>query len=94
MNNTLIAAIRNYNETTPNPLTLLDALIINHIASNEYTTDYDLAQNTLCSERTIKRAITKLCDLNFLIKHYDKNNTKHVTINQTSYHNLLGDLNV
>lgn len=94
MNNTLIDAIRNYNKTTQNPLTLLDALILNHIVSNEYTTDHDLAQKTLCSERTIKRAISKLCDLNFLAKHYDKNNTKYVTINQVSYNNLLGDPNV
>lgn len=87
----IITAMKNYNTKHNCNLTLLDALIINHVATNEYTTDADLAEKTLCSERTIKRAINKLCDLNLLEKYHDPDHTKHVHINLIKYQELLGD---
>lgn len=90
----IITAMKNYNTKHNYNFTLLDALIINNIATNKYTTDADLAEKTLCSERTIKRAINKLCDLNILEKHHDPDHTKHVHINPIKYQELLGDLDV
>lgn len=84
-------AMNNYNTNNNYNFTLLDAIIINHLTSYPYTTDSDLAARSICSERTVKRAINKLCTFGLLEKYFDPDHTKHVQINFNAYNNFLKD---
>lgn len=87
----ITSAMKHYNTKHNYNFNLLDALIIEHLTSHHYTTDSDLAAKSICSERTIKRAINKLCDIGLLEKHFDPDHTKHVRINEHAYNKLLKD---
>lgn len=85
----LIAAIHCYNKTNNSNLTLIDAFILQTLSTNSYTTDADLAAKALCSERTVKRAINKLCECGLAKKHLAYDNTKSVQLCSEAYNNLL-----
>lgn len=89
MHTNLIYAISNYNKTHKPTLNLTDAFILSTLHSTPYHSDSDLASKALCSERTIKRSINKLCECGLLEKHLAYDNTKSVNIKEDVYNNLL-----
>lgn len=78
MNNELILqALSTYNETThEQKFSIIDVLVLEAALTNTYTTDQHLAVKLMCSQRTIKRSINKLCDFGFITKHLAYDNTK------------------
>ena len=77
----IINTLRTYNsENNEQKFSILDALILNAVTTSTYTTDQDLAERFMCSERTVKRSINKLAEHGFIAKHLDTNNTKTLTI--------------
>ena len=89
INSDLSLAMHNYNKTHTSNFNLIDAFIVSALTLAPYTTDTDLAVKALCSERTIKRSINKLCEEGIIQKHLDHDNTKHVHIITEAYNNLL-----
>lgn len=91
------AAMNKYNKAHNYNFTIIDALTISTLHSNTYTTDADLAQLLLCSDRTIKRSINKLCSLGLAQKHFAQDNTKTVQVNRSALNNFIntysGDFN-
>lgn len=83
------SAMNNYNKTHNYNFTIIDAFTMATLHANTYTTDLDLAQRLLCSDRTIKRSINKLCSLGFVKKHFAQDNTKTVQVNCTSLNNFI-----
>lgn len=83
-------ALNAYNNTsTAQKFSILDALILDTIASGAYKTDRNLALTFMCSERTIKRSINKLCEFGFIKKHLAHDNTKTLELHATVFHNFL-----
>lgn len=68
---------KNHNEQK---FSILDALILEAVSAQTYTTDQDLAERFMCSERTVKRSINKLCECGFITKHLDHDNTKSLAL--------------
>ena len=89
INKNLMTAIHHYNKTNSSTLTLIDAFILQTLSTNSYTTDADLATKALCSERTIKRAINKLCECGLAQKHLAHDNAKSVQLCTLAYNQLL-----
>lgn len=77
----IINALRIYNKNhNEQKFSILDALILEAVTTSTYTTDQDLAERFMCSERTVKRSINKLAEHGFIAKHLDTNNTKTLTL--------------
>jgi len=87
--NKITLAMDNYNKVHNYTFNLIDAFVLDTVVSNSYKTDAHLAQQALCSERTIKRSINKLCICGILEKHLAYNNTKSLILNKKAYNNLL-----
>ena len=80
--NDLAFAMINYDNVKRHRFTLIDLAVMESIITNSYTTDIELARIAMCSLSTIKRAINKLCDFGFLVKHISSDNTKTLELDQ------------
>ena len=84
INENISKALSTYNNTTNNNsyFSILDALVLDTIASGSYKTDAQLATLYMCSASTIKRSINKLCSFGFITKHLAHDNTKSLELHQ------------
>ena len=83
-------SLNNYNKTKNGPkFTILDALILDTVMSNAYTTDLILSRWFMCSESTIKRSINKLCNFGLIAKHISQNNTKNLTVQEEALNSFI-----
>ena len=88
-------ALNSYNQTNrTQKFSVIDALILDTILSKAYTTDRHLASCFMCSERTVKRSINKLCDFGFVIKHLAADHTKTLTPQQDVINNFMSKYQV
>lgn len=89
-NENIANALGAYNKLGNTPqFAILDALILDTIISGAYTTDAQLATCFMCSERTIKRSINKLCDFGFITKHLAHDNAKSLGLQQDVWNAFL-----
>lgn len=82
MNEKITTAMNNYNKSNKRYFLPIDSLVLKTIVSNAYTTDANLASIGVCSERTIKRSINRLCNLGLVSKHYARDNAKSLELQQ------------
>lgn len=91
INTSITSAMDNYNKSHNYNFTVLDALVLDHIMSSDYTNDAELAKLTICSERTIKRSINKLDAFGLIKKYIAPNHIKTLVANLEAINNFINE---
>lgn len=89
LSTSITSAMDNYNKSHNYNFTVLDALVLDHIMSSNYTNDAELAKLIICSERTIKRSINKLDSFGLIKKHIAPNHVKTLIANIDVINNFI-----
>lgn len=89
MQTDIATAMNNYNKNHNCNFALVDSLVLGIVRSNTYTTDTELAEQLLCSERTIKRSINKLCSFGLIKKHLSYDNTKTLSLQEDALKHFI-----
>lgn len=82
-------AMHNYNHAHNYNFNITDLFTLEALLSDAYTNDAELARMAMCSLRTIKRSINKLCEFGFITKHLAHDNTKTLELHHNAIKSFL-----